>query len=191
VRCFSDSTRVLLLRAYPDLDRARITVIPHQVDFAPSRMPAIDHRAPLVIGVVGHISPQKGAAVVKAIVERLDREHDDARVVVIGTLDAAPASPRLVVTGPYARHDLGTLVEANRVNMVLIPSICPETFSYATEEMMRLAMPIVAFDLGAPAERLQRYTRGRVCGEVTADAALRAMRDYHSELAARPMALAE
>lgn len=189
VRCFSESTRTLLLRAYPDLDRSRITVIPHDVEFAPSRTPRLDHRARLSIGIVGHISAQKGAAIVRALVERLDREHDDARVVVIGTLDAAPASPRLTVTGPYARQDLGKLVEAHAVNLVLVPSICPETFSYATEEMMRLAMPIVAFDLGAPAERLRRYALGRVCREVSADAALALIRAYHAELAAKPLAV--
>lgn len=189
VRCFSESTRALLLRAYPDLDRARITVIPHRVDFALSRTPRLDHRARLAIGVVGHISTQKGAAIVTSIVERLDRESDDARVVVIGTLDAAPASARLTVTGPYARQDLGTLVEANGVNMILVPSICPETFSYATEEMIRLAMPIVAFDLGAPAERLRRYPRGRLCRDVSADAALATIRDYRAELAMQPVAV--
>ena len=43
VRCFSESTRRLLLRAYPDLDADRISVVPHRVDFVPARLPALDH----------------------------------------------------------------------------------------------------------------------------------------------------
>src|SRR4029453_5679769 len=65
VRCFSDSTRRLLLRAYPNLAANRISVIPHQVDFVPSRLPALDHSAPLVVGIIGQISEQKGGLVVK------------------------------------------------------------------------------------------------------------------------------
>src|SRR4029079_7578997 len=59
VRCFSASTRRLLLRAYPDLDPDRISIVPHRVDFVPPRSPALDHRALLVIGIIGSISVQK------------------------------------------------------------------------------------------------------------------------------------
>ncbi len=44
VRCFSDSTRQLLLRAYPDLDPGRISVIPHRVDYLPARSAAARSR---------------------------------------------------------------------------------------------------------------------------------------------------
>ena len=99
VRCFSASTRRLLLRAYPDLDANRISVVPHRVDFVPARLPALDHAAPLVIGIIGSISVQKGAQIVKEMLARIDREHPDVRVVVIGALDIPVKSPRLEVTG--------------------------------------------------------------------------------------------
>ena len=37
-----------------------------------------------------------------------------------------------------------------------------------TEEMIRLELPIVAFDLGAPGERLRGYRNARLCAEVSA-----------------------
>jgi glycosyltransferase involved in cell wall biosynthesis len=109
---------------------------------------------------------------------------------VIGTLDAAPASRQLVVTGPYQRDHLADLIEAHRINMILFPSICPETFSYVIEEMMLLRLPIVAFDLGAPGERLRDYDLGRIAPAIDAGAALAAMIDLHHELATREAALA-
>jgi glycosyltransferase involved in cell wall biosynthesis len=190
VRCFSESTRRLLLRAYPSLERSRISVVPHRVEYAPARPPALDHGSPLVVGIVGHISAQKGALVVKDLVGEVDRERRDIRVVVIGTLDAAPDSSRLVVTGPYRREELVSLIEAHRINMFFFPSICPETFSYVVEEMMLLGLPIVAFDLGAPGERLRNYAASRLCGEVSARAALAALIDYHEQLAATQTSLA-
>jgi glycosyltransferase involved in cell wall biosynthesis len=68
--------------------------------------------------------------------------------------------------------------------MMLFPSIWPETFSYVVAEMMAMRLPIVAFDLGAPAERLRGYPLARLVAKVDADAALDAMLDFHRGLAA-------
>ena len=70
----------LLARAYPELDPARVSVVPHRVDYVPARLPALDHAAPLVIGVIGQISEQKGALVVKELLAEIDREHPGRRV---------------------------------------------------------------------------------------------------------------
>jgi glycosyltransferase involved in cell wall biosynthesis len=188
VRCFSGSTQKLLLRGHPGLDASRLTVVPHRLDFRPPRRPALAHTQPLTIGVVGHISVQKGAHVVRDVLARIERDRLPARVVAIGTLDGGVASDRLRVTGPYRHEDLVALLEQHNVNMILFPSICPETFSYVIEEMMLLRMPVVAFDLGAPGERLRGYDLGRLCATVDADAALAAMIAFHDELAAREAA---
>jgi hypothetical protein len=182
VRCFSESSRVLLIRAYPFLARDRTTVIPHRVDFSPRR-PRVRHAGPLVIGVMGHINAQKGAHVVAGIAERLEKGHPNARVVVLGTLDIPFRSSRLTVAGQYEREDLPDLIEAHAINMFLFPSIWPETFSYVVAEMTALELPVVAFDLGAPAERLRGYRLARLCGEVGAGPALETMLAFHRELA--------
>jgi glycosyltransferase involved in cell wall biosynthesis len=183
VRCFSESTREHLLRAYPALDPRRISIIPHKMDFIPARLPRVDHKAPLVIGIMGEISAQKGALVVKEMLARIDRDHQDVRVVVLGTLDVAHKSERLHATGRYQRQKLVELVEAHGINMFLFPSIWPETFSYVVAEMILLGLPIVAFDLGAPAERLRGYGKARLVREVSAAAALETLIEFHGELA--------
>ena len=108
-------------------------------------------------------------------------------MVVIGTLDGVPSSPRLEITGPYEREHLADLIETHRINLMLFPSICPESFSYVVEELIRLALPIVAFDLGAPGERLRSYDKARLCDAVSAEAALATLDNYHRQLAARPI----
>ena len=183
IRCFSEATRAHFLRAYPALDPRRLTVVPHKLDYVPQRLPKADPRAPLVIGVVGEITEQKGASVVKAIVEEIDRASLDVRVVVIGTLAVAHKSERLRVTGMYERKDLVDLIETHGVNMFLFPSIWPETFSYVVAEMIALGLPIVAFDLGAPGERLRRHANARLAAEVDARAALATAIDFHRDLA--------
>jgi hypothetical protein len=50
---------------------------------------------------------------------------------------------------------------------------------------MRLRLPIVAFDLGAPAERLRHYSDARLCPTISAGAAFDKLVAFHSERAAR------
>jgi glycosyltransferase involved in cell wall biosynthesis len=183
VRCYSTSTREHLLRAYPGLDPQRLTLVPHKIDFIPARLPRVDPAAPLVIGVMGEISVQKGALIVQELTALLERAHPGVRVVVLGTLDVALKSERLSVTGRYQRSELAGLVESHGINMFFFPSIWPETFSYVVAEMIQLGLPIVAFDLGAPAERLRAYGRARLCGEVSAQAALDTLLAFHRQLA--------
>jgi glycosyltransferase involved in cell wall biosynthesis len=183
VRCFSEASRGLLLRAFPGLTRT--TLVPHEPDFVPARRPSVDHDAPLVIGVIGTISVQKGASIVVQLVELLERKRPEARVVVLGALHSNCTSRLLRVTGPYARDELVDLVERHRINMFLFPSIWPETFSYVVSEMVALGLPIVAFDLGAPADRLRGYPLARLVGTVSAEAALAAVLGLHDELAER------
>jgi glycosyltransferase involved in cell wall biosynthesis len=172
VRCFSEASRKLLLHAYPRLDPARLTVVPHAIDFVPARRPTPSPAGPLVVGVVGEISYQKGAQVVEQMIDRIEGESLDVRVVVIGLLHSARKSPRLRVTGPYEREHLVDLIEAHGVNVLFFPSIWPETFSYVVGEMMTLGLPIVAFDLGAPAERLRAYPLARLAARADGSAAL-------------------
>lgn len=188
IRCFSESTRRLLLRAFPTQDLRRLSVVPHRVDFRPARLPRLDHAAPLVIGVIGNISEQKGAGIVREMVAELERSQGSARVVVVGTLDAAPDSRYLTVTGAYARDELVDRIEAAGINVFLFPSVCPETFSYAVEELMLLEAPVVAFDLGAPGDRLRGYANARLCTEVSAAAALEAAVAMHERLSRQPAA---
>lgn len=185
VRCFSEASRQLLLRAYPALAPASLTVLPHTIDFVPARRPRADRRAPLVIGVMGEISQQKGAHVIEQLLDRIDAERLPVRVVILGLLHSSHKSSRLTATGTYRREDLVDLVEKHGINMLLFPSIWPETFSYVVGEMMALGLPIVAFDLGAPAERLRSYPLGRLCADVNGAAALDQLIALHEELAQR------
>ena len=61
------------------------------------------------------------------------------------------------------------------IDMVFVPSVCPETFSYTAQEAMNMQMPTAVFNLGAPAERVKQYEKGLVISQISAEKALRKM----------------
>lgn len=162
IRCFSNSSRELLLRAHPALDPVRISVVPHRLDHVRLRKPALQDGGSPVIGVIGHIAQHKGAQVVHDLARHIAASGAQVRLVVIGTIDLELPASVATVTGPYRTEDLPALVERHGVNVGFFPSICPETFSYVTEEMMMMELPLLAFDLGAPGERVTAYSCGQV-----------------------------
>ena len=181
---FSRSTRTLYQKAYRRLDATKFTIIPHAIDHVQAAPVPVDHSAPLHIGIVGHISVLKGAHVVRSLCEAIVASGANARVTIIGSLQIDYRSPVLTVTGTYVPQDLPRLITQHGVNLAFFSSICPETFSYVTAELMQLALPILAFDVGAPAERLAEYAQGRVVPLAEQHAVLDHLLRFHADLAA-------
>ena len=97
--------------------------------------------------------------------------------MVVGKLVPECNGKNVRVTGPYRREDLPGLLNQHKVNVVLFPSIIPETFSYVTQEIISLECPIVCFDLGGQAEQVRRYELGRIASAMTAESALQAIEE--------------
>ncbi len=163
ILCFSNSSKELLLSAYHDLDEKKIEIIPHQVD--PLQTVIVDKKVDkqdIVIGVLGAINQAKGAGILKALVRTIEQRDLNIKVVLIGEISENIKSDHFHVTGRYQREELPKLVAKHEVDIFLLPSICPETFSYTTQEVMMMDMPLMVFDLGAPAERVKEYKKGMV-----------------------------
>ena len=163
ILCFSNSSKELLLRAYDDLDEKKIEIIPHQVDPLPivSVEKKLDKKD-IVIGVLGAINHAKGAGVLKALVSTIEQRNLNIKVVLIGEISENIRSDHFHVTGRYQREELAELVVKHEIDIFLLPSICPETFSYTTQEIIMMEMPLMVFNIGAPAERVKEYANGVV-----------------------------
>ncbi len=177
INAFSQSSARLLTRAYPDID-GRVTIEPHAHMERLRRVarPAIAGRA--TIAVIGSIGFAKGATLVREAARIIRSERLPVRLLIIGEMALDFHDPAIVVTGRYVRTELPDLVEQYGVHMVWFPSIWPETFSYVTEEVMDMGLPIACFDIGAPAERVRTYECGLVIDRCDARQALTAMIDH-------------
>ena len=154
ITVFSEASRALVVQAYPfaaSAIRCRphlpLADIPHVGAPSGARRP--------VIGVLGNVGYQKGAAVLATLSRHLSKSGL-ADLVVIGNLDPGyqlASSAR--VHGSYRHADIPALVARYGITDWLIPSVWPETFSFATREALATGLPVWCFDLGAQAEAVR------------------------------------
>ena len=151
-----------LRRYFP---RLRPEVVPPEDDAA-LPAPAAAPRAAegrVLVCVVGAIGPAKGVGVLAACARDAARRNLPLGFVVVGstTEDAALlATGRVFVTGPFRAEEAEALIRAQRAQLALLPSVWPETWCFALTDAWRAGLDVVAFDLGAPAERMRRTGRG-------------------------------
>ena len=155
-RCvvFSENSAGLITQAYPQVANS-IVLEPHQLLSAVPRIAPQTQSLP-VIGVLGNIGYQKGAALLQKLSRDLAHTRA-ARLVVIGQLDPSfPLAAPAQVHGNYEVRDLAGLVDRYGISGWLIPSIWPETFSFTTHEALATGMPVVSLDLGAQGDAVRK-----------------------------------
>lgn len=165
---FSEDSKKILEKAYGQLDN--IEVIPHQIGY----MPQIEKKYKLThtfnIGLLGVLTKHKGAEIVKDLLAEVEKRNLDIRVILIGTSTEKIDSPFFSETGKYSSDSIPKLTLKHDIDIFLIPSIWPETFSYTTEEIIKMGMPVMCFDIGAPVERVLKYDKGTVLPEMSGEA---------------------
>lgn len=168
ITAFSASSAEVFATAYPHSAR-KIAVEPH----APlEAMPGALAPGGGTIGVLGGINRAKGAEVLIALARQLRARNAPRKIVVIGGLDPGYRLPKPHrVTGLYDRGDIAGLARRHDVGLWLIPSIWPETFSFATREALATGLPVLTFDLGAQAEAARASGNGHVLGTDPSDSA--------------------
>jgi glycosyltransferase involved in cell wall biosynthesis len=131
---------------------------PATVPIHASRSPA-PPPPPRHVAWVGAVQCHKGALVFEAAVERLAATGRAPRLSAYGGGDPAILRrwrrlPGLRVRGYYRWGSLPDLLRRDRVDLALLLSIVPESYSLTLDECAAAAVPVMAFDLGALGDRL-------------------------------------
>lgn len=159
---FSNSTRELFVRVYPNI-KEKIKIIPH--DFIKLNKAVIKEHSGINIAFLGNLNLyQKGHDVVISMIR--NNKNSGVKFFVIGSLDDCPND--VTVSGAYTVQQIPQLFEKYLIDIVFIPSICPETFSYTTAEAVSTGVPVACYNIGAPAERVSGYNKGLVLNTISA-----------------------
>jgi glycosyltransferase involved in cell wall biosynthesis len=140
----------------------RPTVQPHEGDRdLPPQTPLPP--GPRRVGVIGAIGAAKGYDVLLACARDAAARDLTLSFTVIGHTEDDERlldTGHVFITGPYKEPDAVALIRRQGVHLAWLPSVWPETWCYAIGRAFLAALPVVAFDLGAQAERLRDTGRG-------------------------------
>lgn len=166
IRCFSESSKKIIMSIYGMLDENKITVVPHDMSYCKNKPIENIQELPLHIGVVGVSHADfKGKRVVKQMIEKYG---NDVPITLIGSewWRYGIFKRKVHYLGRYHRDELEKLIRKSRVSCVLFPSLWPETFSYVVSEVIMLDVPVICFPYGAQEEKVSSYHKGIVCKDV-------------------------
>jgi GT2 family glycosyltransferase/glycosyltransferase involved in cell wall biosynthesis len=152
---------------------AKLRLMPWETELAPQPIEPVAGRTVTRVAVIGAIGEHKGYGVVLACARDAAARALPLEFVVIGYTQDDAALLELgnaFVTGKYEESEIADLLRREGPNVVFFPSITPESWCYTLSHGLRTGLPIVAFDLGAIAERLRAAARGRLL-PMTADSA--------------------
>jgi hypothetical protein len=159
ITAFDSSAVEILGRAF-DLRHCNVQLAPHDDDyFVVLEPPEIG--AKLHIGMLGTLTAAKGAAVLNNLASYIRESGADTPITVIGA-SMEGVRPGVTVLGPYDVSQLVDIVQRQQISVFFLASIIPETFSYSLSEIMKMGMPVVAFDIGAQGRRIAGYEKGRL-----------------------------
>jgi glycosyltransferase involved in cell wall biosynthesis len=193
----SRDVRSRLARYFPAL---AVQVMGWEKPFTPMPRTSRTPSGRVHVAVIGAISIPKGHQILMECARDAAERGLDLDFVVIGYTEDDEALLKtgcVFITGPYVDSEVGVLLEREQAHIAFFPSIVPETWSYALSHALSRSLPIVAFDLGAIAERLRTYEAAELLPLRTAaaginDALLRSARKIdtsnaqHKELAMEP-----
>ena len=156
-------------RLFPDMDPARTRVVPPRSLAEPLASPHRPvRRPPARIAIAGAVHRHKGADVFDAVVQELAQRRPGAyEWHVFGggdplLLRRLSRLPRTHVHGYYRAGDLPARLRAAAIDLVVLPSIWPEAHCLVLDECAAAGVPVVAFDLGAPGERIRALGLGEL-----------------------------
>jgi glycosyltransferase involved in cell wall biosynthesis len=159
-----------LLQAHRDLfpglptERARIIAPATPGQALPPRPPGPLRHVALVGGVQAH----KGALVFADVVRRLTGSglrwsaYGGGDAALLALLRGLPDAPDIRVRGSYRHGSLPRHLRRDGVDLALLLSIVPESYSLALGECVQAGVPVLAFALGALGERVPRSGAGRL-----------------------------
>ncbi|MEM7352984.1 MAG: glycosyltransferase [Acidobacteriota bacterium] len=153
----------------PGADEARLHVVAPALTPRETLPGSSGNRRPIRhIAAVGSVKPLKGGLLLEELLRRFPRKrHPLLRFSVYGGGDAEILQrlrrlPEVRVRGYYRAGSLPATLQADAVDLAVLPSIVPESYSLTLDECLLAGVPVLAFDHGAIGERLRRLGGGEL-----------------------------
>ncbi len=160
---------------FPTID---IDIHPHPEYNSFKSIPEINNQDKVLnVAFIGALAQKKGSKIVKQCVDQSRKESLAIRWILIGYHDLQPTilnqEENFIITGSYDYNELPELFIKYNIDIVVIPALWPETFSYVLSETMFMGRPVIVPDIGAFRERVEESEAGLILPHpITANAIL-------------------
>ena len=164
------STFVRNLYVKHGVPKSRIQVLPLGLELSPWRVASPNKLIPgkgLRVAYLGSLLRHKGVHILVRAVHRL-RTPGSTLLIYGSAMPGDPfidqlrrlvrQDPRVKLMGRYQQKDLPDVL--SRIDVVVIPSLCHETFSIVANEALLSGTPVVAFKVGALPEIIESGQNG-------------------------------
>ena len=125
------------------------------------------------IALIGALPDMKGGGVLKELANDAHARNLPLEFHILGYYGSDDLSVysygNVKETGKYQEKELPELLTLSGATIALLPSVCPETFSYALSQVYQLGLYPVVFDIGAAAERIRSCNWGEILPYQTVD----------------------
>lgn len=154
----SDSCKKTIQKVYKNID---IEVIEHGIDLKKMKMTAtMDNSKNINVAIIGAIGIHKGMKLFDDVINK--SKYKNITFHLFGIIDSKDFNTRknFINHGKYKRNDIQKLVSDNKIDLICLMSMCPETYSYTLSEAVACGVPVIATNLGALNERIEKYNLG-------------------------------
>jgi len=128
------------------------------------------------IAFIGHLSLAKGAELAAKIVERSLVEFPRLEFHMIGEFKGKrPKTTNIKFHGAYDRSNLTSIISRLQIDIVIIPSIWPETYNIITDEVVSSGTRVIVSPLGAMQERFNENPFVHVSPELSTEGFLKTL----------------
>lgn len=169
---FSNDSQNIIKGVYKNLNN--IVVRPHNVNYITPIKMKTKIKSSLNIGILGALTYHKGFNIVQQILEIIDEKKLDINITLIGEIDCEEELnyKKFKKTGCYSIGEMDKLVNNNNIDVFLIPTVWPETYSFTTQEIIMMEMPVACLNIGAQAEKVKKYSKGLIIDSFDANVIL-------------------
>jgi GT2 family glycosyltransferase/glycosyltransferase involved in cell wall biosynthesis/SAM-dependent methyltransferase len=163
-----NSSRDIVLQYYPEIGQ-KIIVIEHGHDLKKMGKfiedPAKENNDIFHIAYIGNLAPHKGRDIFYSLAKS-EELYGISKWSIIGVSDKIREPGyypeyNINLVGPYSDFNhLRELIRSNKIDLVFLPAIWPETFSFTLSEAWCLGIPVLGSNLGAIQERISQTHGG-------------------------------
>ncbi len=164
----SNNTKNLYLEVYKDLN---IKVVEHGLKLDEFKFEQLNSSETKIeskkfnIAFIGVMTIHKGSNILRNLISANEKLGSKINIHLFGNSEdekLLKSRPGYIYHGRYVREELPSLLKKNNIDLICIFSIWPETFSYTLSEAFIAKVPVITYNIGAVAERVQRDNLGYI-----------------------------